>query len=329
MKVSRNLVPLALSAAALAAGATPAFASAGGEDAAADTGADTAAAAEAELAADTAPQAAPPPAPAAQPPMMAFTKPVFDETWATIGLGAGLVPSYAGSDNYVAFPLPLIVGRVGGVGIRPNGPGLTFDLLSPKPSFGARKTRLAFGPAFRIRNDRNMQIEDGVVEAAGKLDAALEVGLNAAVSFPAVFKPLDSLTIGAQVRWDVLGAHEGMVIEPQVNYSTPLGKPFVLQVQAGMEFVDDSFADYYFSVTPPQRLASGLPAFTATGGLNRIGTLAILNYDLSGNALDGGWSVYGIGGYSRLLGDAADTPFTALRGSPNQFITGLGVGYTF
>jgi outer membrane scaffolding protein for murein synthesis (MipA/OmpV family) len=256
-------------------------------------------------------------------------KPVFDETWATIGLGAGLVPSYAGSDNYIVFPLPLIVGRVGGVGIRPNGAGLTFDLLSPKPSFGPRKARLALGPAFRLRNDRNAQIEDGVVEAAGKLDLALEAGLNAAISFPGVFKPRDSLTLGAQLRWDVLGAHEGMVIEPQVNYATPLGKAFLLQVQAGMEFVDDRFADYYFSVSPPQRAASGLPDFTAKGGLNRIGTVAILSCDLSGNALDGGWNLYGVGGYSRLLGDAADTPYTSLRGSANQFIAGLGVGYTF
>ena len=95
---------------------------------------------------------------------------------------------------------------MGGVGIRPNGPGLTFDVLSPKPSFGPRKTRLAFGPAFRIRNDRNIQIEDNVVEAAGKLDTALEVGLNAAVSFPGVLKPLDSLTIGAQVRFNPIRA---------------------------------------------------------------------------------------------------------------------------
>ena len=27
-------------------------------------------------------------------------KPVFDETWATVGIGAGLVPSYSGSDDY-------------------------------------------------------------------------------------------------------------------------------------------------------------------------------------------------------------------------------------
>lgn len=285
-------------------------------------------AAAAETAADAEAAAQPAPAPAPMAPL-AFTKPVYDETWATIGLGAGLVPSYAGSNDYIAFPLPLVVGRVGGIGIRPNGAGITLDVLSAKPSLGKRKTRLAFGPTLRFRNDRNIQINDNVVEAAGELDAALEVGLNAGVSFPGVFKPLDTLTVGAQVRWDVLGAHEGMVIEPQVNYATPLGKAFVLQVQAQMEFVDDSFAGYYFTVTPAQRLASGLPTFTAEGGLNRIGTLAILNYDLSGNALDGGWSVFGVGGYSRLLGDAADTPYTRLRGSANQFITGLGVGYTF
>ena len=321
MKLRRHTALPALSAAALAFGASPALAG--------DGVADAATAAEAETAAE-APRSAAQPAPADPAPApFAFTRPVFDETWATIGLGAGLVPSYAGSNDYIVFPLPLIVGRVGGVGIRPNGPGLTLDVLSPKPSFGKRKTRVSFGPAFRVRNDRNIQIEDNVVEAAGELDTALEVGLNAAVSFPGVFKPLDTLSVGAQVRWDVLGAHDGMVIEPQVNYSTPLGNAFVLQVQMGAEFVDDSFADYYFSVTPSQRLTSGLPAFTANGGLNRVGTLAILNYDLSGNALDGGWSVFGVGGYSRLLGDGADTPFTAQRGSANQFIAGLGLGYTF
>lgn len=271
-----------------------------------------------------------PPAPPAPPPSFAMmTKPVFDETWATIGLGAGLVPSYAGSNNYIVFPLPLIVGRVGGIGIRPNGAGLTFNVLSPKPSFGPRKTRVSFGPAFRLRNDRNVQIEDDVVAAAGPLDNALEVGLDAAVAFPGVFRPLDTLSIGAQVRRDVLGAHDGFVFEPQVSYVSPIGRAVVLQVQSQLEFVDGSFADYYFSISPDQSLASGLPSYDADGGLNRIGALAILNYDVSGNALDGGWTIFGVGGYSRLLGDAADSPFVALRGNPNQFIAGLGLGYTF
>lgn len=273
-------------------------------------------------------QPAAPPAP--PPPPFAFAKPVFDETWATIGLGVGMVPSYAGSDDYIAFPLPLIVGRVGGIGISPNGPGFVLDFNSPKPSFAPRKgPRISFGPAFRFRNDRNNRISDEVVARAGKLDAALEVGGNVAVAFPGVVKPFDQLSVGVQVRGDVLGAHDGVIVEPQIGYRAPLGKAMVVQAQVSAEFIDDNFADYYFTVSPAQALATGLPQYRADGGLNRVGTTAILSYDLDRNPLNGGWSLTAIGGYSRLVGDGADTPFTQVRGDADQFIAGLGVAFTF
>jgi outer membrane scaffolding protein for murein synthesis (MipA/OmpV family) len=76
-------------------------------------------------------------------------------------------------------------------------------------------------------------------------------------------------------------------------------------------------------------VATGLPEFTAEGGLNSVGGVTIVTVDLDGNILNGGFNLYGIGGYSRLVGDAADTPFTATRGSANQLIGGIGLGYTF
>lgn len=313
MKSCLSLAPLTL---ALALGAAPALAAENVE-------------AEADATVEEQPQPEPTPAPPAPPPF-AFTKPVFDETWATIGLGAGLVPSYAGSNDYIAFPLPLIAGRVGGVGISPNGPGFVLDLNPGKPGLAPRKrARLAFGPAFRFRNDRNNRISDEVVARAGELDAALEVGANVAVSIPNVVKPFDALSIGVQARRDVLGAHEGWVIEPQVGYRALVGKAFTLQAQASVEIVTDRFADFYFSVTPAQSAATGLAQFRADGGVNRIGTTAILAYDLDRNPLNGGWSLTGVGGYSRLLGDGADTPYTSVRGDANQFILGGGVAYTF
>jgi MipA family protein len=317
MNPGTRLAPLAL---AIGLVATPALASA--EEA-------ETAAVESEAEADAQPAPPPAPATAAKPPF-AFAKPVFDKTWATIGLGVGMVPSYAGSNDYIAFPLPLIAGRVGGVGISPNGPGFVLDLNPGKPGLAPRKRpRLAFGPAFRFRNDRNNRISDEVVARAGQLDAALEVGGNLAVSFPGVFKPFDSLSIGVQARRDVLGAHGGWVVEPQIGYRALIGKGFTMQAQASAEFVDDKFADYYFSVTPAQSIATGLAQFRADGGLNRIGTTAILAYDLDRNPLNGGWSLTGVGGYSRLIGDSADTPYTRVRGDANQFILGAGVAYTF
>lgn len=234
-------------------------------------------------------QAAPSQGPAGGPPRF---KPVYDETWATIGIGAGIVPSYSGSDDYILFPLPLIVGRVGGVGISPNGPGFNLDLLSQAPARGPRKTTYSFGPSFRFRNDRAAQVEDSVVELTDDLDTAIEVGLNAGVSFPGVLSPRDTLTVSAQVRWDVLDAHNGMLIEPSIGYFRPLDQGTALQLSVNASFVDDDFADYYYTVTPDQSAASGLPLFTADGGLNSLGALALLTVDLDGNSLNGGFSIY-------------------------------------
>ena len=254
---------------------------------------------------------------------------VFDDTWVTIGIGAGLVPSYAGSDDYRVFPLPLIVGRVGGVGISPNGPGFNLDLLSKPPARGPAKTSVSFGPSFRFRNDRADQIQDDVVELAAELDTAIEVGLNGGVSIPGVLHSRDRLGLSTSVRWDILGAHNGMLIEPGVSYFTPLGRATVVQLSLSASIVDDDFADYYYSVSPADAAATGLAQFQADGGLNSLGTLAIVTFDLDGNALNGGFNIYGLAGYSRLVGDAAGTPFTSVRGSADQFIGGIGVGYTF
>jgi outer membrane scaffolding protein for murein synthesis (MipA/OmpV family) len=317
----------ALFAALAALAATPALAADDESTAEADTAAGAGADAEiVTLAAQAAPQGTP----AGSPPSFAFAKPVFDENWATIGLGVGLIPSYAGSNDYIAFPLPLIVGRVGGVGISPNGPGFLVDLNPGKPGLVPQKgARVAIGPALRFRNDRNILIKDEVVARAGTLDVALEAGGHVGLVWRSVAKRLDQLSVGVQARWDVLGAHKGMVIEPQINYRASVGRSFVLQAQVNAEFVDDNFADFYFSVSPAQALASGLPLFRAQGGLNRVGTTAILSYDLDRNPLNGGWSVTGVGGYSRMFGDGADTPYTAIRGDANQFILGLGLSYTF
>jgi len=263
------------------------------------------------------------------PPGIAMEESVFDETWVTIGIGAGLVPSYSGSDDYVVFPLPLLVGRIGGVGVSPNGPGFALNVM-PQASRGpSAKPSVSFGPAFRLRNDRDGNIQDDVVELAEELDTALEVGLTGGVSFPGILNRFDSLSVSSQVRWDVLGAHDGMLIEPGISYFSPISAGAVLQLSASLSFVDDDFADYYYTVSPAQSAATGLPQFTADGGLNSVGATAIITVDLDGNAMNGGLNIYGIGGYTRLVGDAADTPFTAQRGSANQFIGGLGLGYTF
>lgn len=250
---------------------------------------------------------------------------VYDDTWLSIGAGVGYGPSYDGSDEYVAFPAPIIQGRVAGIGIQPRPAGLALDLI---PDAG-EGVGFSLGPVARVRSNRAKQIKDPVVKAAGELDTAIEVGVNAGLSFPKVLNPYDSLSFGTDVLWDVAGAHSGMTFTPSVTYFTPLSRGMAASLSLSAEHADDDFAQYYYSVTPAQSAASGLPGFTADSGWTRAGATLLTAFDFDGNLANGGLSAVIIGGYSRMMGDAKRSPYTSIRGSADQWFGAVGIGYTF
>jgi outer membrane protein len=251
---------------------------------------------------------------------------VFDDAWVSLGVGAGMGPSYTGSDDYVLIPAPIFQGKIGGVSFSPRPAGLAVNVLSGASS---GKIGFSFGPAFRLRSDRANQIEDEIVELAGELETAFEVGAAAGVSLSGVMSQFDSLSFGVDTRWDVAGAHSGMVVEPSVTYFTPLSRGIATSLSVSAAYGDDSFNDYYFTVGTAQSAASGLATYQADGGFNSLGTNLLLAVDLDGNLQNGGLSVVAITGYSRLLGDAKATPYTSVRGSADQFIGIAGIAYTF
>lgn len=250
---------------------------------------------------------------------------VYDDNWLSIGIGVGYAPSYDGSDDYVVFPAPLIQGRAAGIAFQPRPAGIALDLI-PDPDEGVG---FALGPVARYRSDRSRQIKDPVVAAAGKLESAIEVGANAGLSFPKVLNPYDSLTVGADVLWDVKGAHGGRTITPSIAYFTPLSRGMAASLSLSAEHADNDFASYYYSVNPAQRAASGLPLFTADSGWTSAGATVLTAFDLDGDLTNGGFAAVLLGGYSRMLGDAKRTPYTALRGSADQWLAAVGIGYTF
>jgi len=250
---------------------------------------------------------------------------VFDGDWISVGAGLLYGPSYDGSDDYVLTPAPIVQGNIGGIGISPRPAGFALDLL---PDSGDGVT-LSLGPSFRLRSNRAVQIEDPVVESLGKLDRALEIGPTAGITIPRVLHGYDSLSLGVDVRWDVLGAHDGMVVAPSITYFTPLSRGAAVALTLDAEHGDGSFMDYYYSVDAEGAAVSGLPQFDAGSGFTRAGVTLIGGVDLNGDLTDGGLALVVLGGYSRMLGDAKDSPIVSIRGSADQWMGALGLGYVF
>jgi len=250
---------------------------------------------------------------------------VYDGDWVTVGAGAVYSPSYDGSDDYVLFPIPMVMGQIGPVSIAPRAGGVAFDFIED-PDEGVA---FDLGVVVGLNSNRANRIEDPVVEAAGELDRAVEIGPSAGISIPGVLNPYDSLSFNLDARWDVAGAHEGMAMSPGVSYFTPLSRGMAGALALSAEYGDDDYADYYYSVTPAQSAASGLPLYRADGGFTKAGATALLAFDLDGDLANGGFALFGVGGYSRMLGDAKRTPYTSLRGDADQWFAALGLGYTF
>lgn len=251
---------------------------------------------------------------------------VFDGDFAIVGVGALSIPSYTGSDSGRIIPAAGAVGEVAGIGFVIGGPSLSLDLLAGRAGPGPS---LAFGPQIRLRSNRNGSIGDPVVARLGKLDNVIEGGFHVGLGFNEVLSQADSLLLGASARWDISGKGGGMVVTPSISYMLPVSRAQVVGVLASAQYVDGDFADYNYAISPAGAAASGLPAFDAKGGFHQATIGIATARDLSGDFLDGGFSM-GVGVmYSRLFGSAARTPITSIRGSRDQWVFGGGLAYMF
>ncbi len=268
-------------------------------------------------------------APGPQGPPPGIEDSVFSGDFITIGAGAAVSPSYTGSDDYVVSVLPVVLGSVGGVRITPRAGGLKVDFIPDERG----EVGFDLGVAARLRNNRASRIKDDVVAQYGELDRAIEVGPSVGINFPAVLNPYDSVSIGTDVMFDINGAHGGTVVSPSVSYTSPLSRAILASFSISAEWASEDFQDYYFGVDPINYVGPAPDALTAYdpdgGGFTSIGTNLLLGIDLDGDVTNGGLGLIVITGYSRLVGDAADTPFTSVRGSRDQFLGAAGLTYTF
>ena len=249
-----------------------------------------------------------------------------DRNSLTIGLGGAYVPSYEGSDDYIATPIGVLFGKLGGISFVTRGTSLAIDLI---PEAADAPFAITLGPVVNVRLDRTTRIKDPQVRALGKLDTAIEVGAQAGIAKNGVLHQYDSLGVRLTYQKDVTDTHDSSVLTPAIEYATPLSTSTYVQLGLQAERVGDGYAQTYFSVTAAGRVASGLPVYAADGGWKNMRGSLFVAHTLTGDLRAPKLSLFGGVAYSRLLGDFKRSPIVSVAGDKDQFFALGGISYTF
>ena len=249
-----------------------------------------------------------------------------DDYSLTVGAGGAYLPSYEGSDDYIATPIGVAFGKVAGFDFSTRGTSLTIDLVRDGPDAGIT---FGLGPVGNLRLDRTSRIKDPQVRALGEFDRAIEVGGFASIGKNGVFHDYDKLTLTVQYLTDVSDTHDSHVLTPRLTYETPLSTRTYVMLSAEADRVGDGYAGTYFGITPAGALASGLAPYGLDGGWKNMRFSLIAAQTLTGDLRDRGLSLFGGISYSRLLGDFKRSPIVADAGDADQYLVAVGLAYSF
>lgn len=249
--------------------------------------------------------ARPAPAPAS------FTTPAPVALWTvTIGVEGRMLPKYEGSDSSTFTALPMFSIRRAGTPASFRGPrdGFGFAILDT----GAFKA----GPAFKVKFNRK-ESSDSDLRGLGDVDYAFEAGAFVE------YWPVQWLRTRAELRQG-FGGHHGLVSDITADLVVPVTSQLTLSGGPRVTLASSAATSPYFSVTPTQSVASGLPVYDAGGGLRSYGAGAQARYEWTRQ-----WATHVFVEYERLAGDAGNAPLVVQRGSRDELQVGLGVAYSF
>lgn len=243
--------------------------------------------------------------------------PASDWTLTGVKVGGILVvqPTYEGSDEYEALGFPYLLPEFAG------GPGF-FSRIDARDLDDIRFELLRYngfiaGPLAGYKFGR--EEEDGdLLEGLGDID--------------------DSIVAGGFVgyRWDWLqfdasyhhyfGDVDGYLIRFGAAVERPVSERLTLTGRIGATYADENYTQDYFGVTAAQAASSlaavvGLSAFDADAGFKDVFVQTGFKADL-----DAHWSARGNVRYTRLVGDAADSPVVE---NEDQFSGLFGLSYRF
>ena len=229
-----------------------------------------------------------------------------------IGAFGVVAPKYEGAKDYRVIGFPFIApsfseGSGSGIVQFKGVDDIRFRLIETNGFEAGPLAGWRFGrddtDAFRLRG-------------LGDVDGGLVVGGYAGYRFGPFFPFV-------AYQHQVTGDDGGGIVRFGIEHKAPIARWMTLTTTIGANWADDDYMDAYFSVNAAQSAASvaGLGIYNADAGIKDV------FIGFAGDVpLSDAWTLRLSARYSRLLGDAADSPIVE---SENQFTGGIGVTYKF
>jgi outer membrane protein len=233
----------------------------------------------------------------------------------TLGAGLGVAPDYEGSDDYEGVPFWNL--RAGNLYhpetyVQVLGPRLLSNFL-PDDHW-----RLGLAGQFIKKRD---DVENNQVDDLNSVDASVMLGLIA--GYDVLATPQKDLVLEVEGRQDVAGGN-GFLGTIRGRYGSRLAERWRFDSQVSTTWASEDYMSSYFGIDAGDAARSGLDQYSADAGFKDVSFGASLDYRFLER-----WSASVTATYTRLIGDAEDSPVVDDVGNENQLFGGVLINYRF
>ncbi len=228
------------------------------------------------------------------------------ENWnLNLGLGLAVEPAYPGASDHHVRPVPLVSASCGDFFV--VGPqGLRISLID----VGGFRA----GPVIGFFGGRD-ESDDPRLNGLGNISASVTAGVFADYRAG----PVD---LSMTVRQAVTHTSNGMLGLVGLDYRTPiLTDEFIFDAGPTIEFANGRYNQTWFGVSQTQADQSGLPVYSAGGGIKDVGLHAAVTYLYSEHIM-----LRLFGNIEQMTGNDANSPIVQDK---TQSSIGFGAAYHF
>lgn len=220
---------------------------------------------------------------------------------ATLGVGAGVRPTYEGSDRYVALPVPYI-------DVNYND-WLSFGRNGLNAYWSKGNLRIGGGITSaegRLDHDSHNPLERGDDRLAGMGEIDRATGLRAFASYK-----LGRVNISGSVTRFYGSEHhddprnEGLLVSIGAAIPFQITDKLTITTAVGATWADRKYTQTFFGVTEAQAKNSRFAPFAAGSGLKNVDADIGVSYHFNRH-----WSIQTLLQVKALSGDAARSPVT-------------------